>query len=188
MARHLSHVVGFDDAPFAPRHRGDVLVVGAVYSGLKLEGVLSGRIRRDGANATRTLVRLITTSRFAAHIQAVLLQGIAFGGFNVIDVRRLHAAVARPVIAVARHAPDMDAVRSALLENVPGGARKWALIERVGPMEQVAGLYVQRVGISSEQTRALIEGLAVNSALPEPLRTAHLIAGGIALGESRHRP
>ncbi len=188
MGQHLSHVAGFDDAPFPRHHRGDVLVVGAVYAGLRLEGVLSGKVRRDGVNATRVVWRLIEGSRFGAHIQVVLLQGIAFAGFNVIDLHGLHARLKRPVIAVARKPPDMDGVRRALLENVPGGARKWALIERLGPMERAGGVLVQRAGISLEATDALIARLAVNSALPEPLRTAHLIAGGIALGESRHRP
>jgi len=36
--------------------------------------------------------------------------------------------------------------------------------------------------------KRLIERYAVHGHLPEPLRTAHLIAGGIIQGESRHRP
>jgi len=186
--RGHAHVVGFDDAPFHPGHRGDVLVVGTVYAGLRLEGVLSGKVRRDGANATSTLVRLVTRSRFARHLQAVLVQGIALGGFNVIDLYGIHAALGLPVLAVARKPPDMDAVRRALLENVPGGRRKWALIERLGPMERVAGVCVQRAGMSLEEAGRLVHGLAAHSALPEPLRAAHLIAGGVAQGESRHRP
>ena len=52
-------------------------LVGAVFNGLRLEGVLSGRVRRDGANATPALVAMIGRSRFAHHLQVVLLQGIA---------------------------------------------------------------------------------------------------------------
>lgn len=188
MTRRLSHVVGFDDAPFDRAHRGDVLVVGAVYAGLRLEGVLSGKVRRDGANSTRVLVDLITRSRFRAHLQAVLLQGIAFAGFNVVDLHALHEALGVPAIAVARRQPDLAAIRRALLHKVPGGRRKLALIERLGPMEPAAGVYVQRAGISLERTAELIERLAVHSVLPEPLRTAHLIAGGVTQGESRHQP
>ncbi|HXH01706.1 MAG TPA: DUF99 family protein [Candidatus Competibacteraceae bacterium] len=188
MPRHLSHSVGFDDAPFAPGHRGDVPVVGAVFSGLRLEGVLSGRVRRDGANATRVLAELVGRSRFAAHIQVVLLQGIAMAGFNVIDLHALHRLLQRPVLAIARRQPDLAAIQRALHGRIPGGRRKWALIERLGPMEAVAGLFVQRAGLTREESEALIRGLAVNSALPEPLRTAHLIAAGITLGQSsRHR-
>ncbi len=187
MRGRISHVIGFDDAPFARSHRGNVLVIGAVYAGPRLEGVLSGKVRRDGRNATTTLIEIIAHSRFRPHLQAVLLQGIAFAGFNVIDVPALHAALGVPVIVVARRQPDFAAIRRALLHHVRGGARKWALIERLGPMERCAGVYVQRAGISLDDTARLIRRFARHGRLPEPLRTAHLIAGGVASGESRHR-
>lgn len=185
--RRISHVIGFDDAPFDRRHRGDVLVVGAVYAGARLEGVLSGKVRRDGANSTGTLIRLVSRSRFAPQLQAVLVQGIAFAGFNVIDLHGLHQALRIPVLAVARRQPGFAAIRRALLERVRGGRRKWALIERLGPMEPTGGVYVQRAGCTHAQAEELIRRFAVNGALPEPLRTAHLIAGGVTQGESRHR-
>jgi endonuclease V-like protein UPF0215 family len=188
MTRRISHVIGFDDAPFARVHRGDVAVIGAVFAGARLEGVLSGRVRRDGRNSTAVVIDMVRHSRFRAHLQAVLLQGIAFAGFNVVDIHALHAALGVPVIVVARHRPDMAAIRRALATRVPGGARKLRLIERAGPMEPLAGVYVQRAGIAVERTVELLQRLAVYSKLPEPLRTAHLIAGGITTGESRHRP
>ncbi len=187
MTKPLSHVIGFDDAPFARQSRGDVCVIGAVYAGLRLEGILSGKVRRDGVNSTRTLVRMVQDSRFATHLQAVLLQGIALAGFNVIDLDALYQALGVPVIVIARRQPDLHRIKKALLECVPGGRRKWALIEKAGPMEPLAGVYVQRRGIGRRQAQALIEHLAVNSVIPEPLRTAHLVAGGIIEGESRHR-
>jgi hypothetical protein len=183
----FSHCVGFDDAPFAPAHRGDVLVVGAVYTGLRLEGVLSAKVRRDGVNATSTIWQLVTGSRFSSHVQVVLLQGIAFAGFNVVDLPKLHAELGVPVIAVTRRHPNLEAVKRALIDHVRGGKRKWSLIEKLGPMEPVEGVFVQRVGISLDAVSALVQRLAVNSILPEPLRTAHIIAGGVTLGESRHR-
>jgi endonuclease V-like protein UPF0215 family len=183
----FSHVVGFDDAPFERAHRGDVLVVGAVYAGTRLEGVLAGKVRRDGANATRVIADLVCRSRFRAHLQLALLQGIAFAGFNVVDLQALHHAVGIPVLVVGRKRPDLARIRAALLDHVPGGARKWRLIERAGTMEPVAGLYVQRAGIRLDEAARVLRRLAVSAKLPEPLRTAHLVAGGIATGESRHR-
>jgi endonuclease V-like protein UPF0215 family len=49
--RRISRVVVFDDAPFARNHRGDVLVVGAVFAADRLDGVIATKVRRDGANA-----------------------------------------------------------------------------------------------------------------------------------------
>lgn len=187
MARYLSHVIAFDDAPFPRAHRGDVLLIATVYAGTRLEGVLSGRVRRDGVNSTRTIARMVRGSRFAGHLQLVMLQGIAFAGFNVVDIHALHQELGLPVLVVARRAPDMAAVRAALLEKVPGGRRKWRMVERAGPMEPVAGLYVQRAGIDLAQASETLRRLALHGALPEPLRAAHLIAGGVVLGESRHR-
>jgi endonuclease V-like protein UPF0215 family len=187
MRGRLSHVVGFDDAPFERSRRGEVMIIGAVYAGTHLEGVLRGWVRRDGANSTRTLIGLVQRSRFRAHLQAILLQGIALAGFNVVDLRQLHETLGLPVIVIARKAPDLVAIRQALLTRVAGGRRKWRLIEQAGPMEPLAGVFVQRAGIAPEKARELIERLAVHGRIPEPLRVAHLIAGGVTTGESRHR-
>jgi hypothetical protein len=187
-ARGFSHVAGFDDCPFERDHRGDVRVVGAVFTGLSLEGVLCGRVRRDGANATRNIARLVAESKFRRQLQLVMLQGIALAGFNVVDLHDLHRRLELPVLVVTRRRPRLESVREALLQRVPGGARKWALIDRLGPPEPVAGVYVQRVGLSAAQAEEVIRRFAVQGRIPEPLRTAHLIAGGITTGESRGRP
>ena len=188
MGRHWSHVIGFDDGAFDRQHRGDVLLVGAVFASLRLEGVLSGKVRRDGRNATDTIVGLIQRSRFVGHLHAVLLQGVAVAGFNVVDLNRVHSELAVPVIAVARKRPNYTAIRRALLDKVPGGRRKWQLIERLGPMESVASVYVQRIGIGLRDVEQILARFSVHGLLPEPIRVAHLIASGITQGESRHRP
>jgi endonuclease V-like protein UPF0215 family len=116
-----------------------------------------------------------------------MLQGIAVAGFNVFDIHRLHGVLELPVLTITRHAPDLDAVRTALTEKVSGGGKKWRLIEKAGRVESLAGVHVHRAGITREQAVAVIEDFAINSRIPEPLRTAHLIAGGMVQGESRHR-
>lgn len=69
--------MGFDDAPFRADHRGSVLVVGPVYAGERLDGVLSCHVRRDGVNATVRLAARIRQPRFYPQLHAVLLQGMA---------------------------------------------------------------------------------------------------------------
>jgi endonuclease V-like protein UPF0215 family len=188
MARPLtSSVIGFDDFPFLRAHRGDVRVVGTVYTGLRLDGVVSGRIRRDGANATERLARLVLGSKFSPQIKLVMLQGIALGGFNVVDIHGLRRLMNIPVLVIARKAPDLEAIRDALLWGVRGGRRKWKLIESAGHMERVRGVYVQRAGLTLAESGRVIERFAVCGRIPEPLRVAHLIAGGIGAGQSRGR-
>lgn len=98
----LSNAVGFDDAPFHRSHRGNVKIVGAVFAGSRMDGVLTGHIRRDGANAAKNIAALIESSRFREHIRLILLQGVALGGFNVVDANFLHHYLGLPVLVVAR--------------------------------------------------------------------------------------
>lgn len=182
--RALSNVMGFDDAPFVHGHRGDVRLIGVLCARTRLDGVLSGKVRRDGANATDAMVRMIESSPFEDQVRAVLLQGIAVAGFNVVDVHGLAARLGVPVLVVARRAPRMARIRAAL-EKVSGGARKWRLIEAAGPMEALGSVFVQRVGLDRDEAMALLEATTLHGHLPEPLRLAHLIAGGVTTGVSR---
>lgn len=178
----LVHAIGFDDAPFPRQHRGNVPVIGTIYARTTLHGVVSGKVRRDGRNSTGELTRLVNLS--AEHLQLILLQGIALAGFNVLDIQRLSRQTGLPVLVVARRPPGLERIRRALLEKVPGGKRKWHLIVQAGEMEPCAGVYVQRVGLSLTEAQDALNALTVTGKLPEPLRAAHLIAGGIVRGSS----
>lgn len=187
MSRRLSNSIGIDDAPFDRRHRGDVAIVGVVFTRTRLDGVMTGKLRRDGANATTAIATLIEGSPFAAHAQVLLLGGITFAGFNVADIHELHARLSTPVLVLTRKQPRFAVIRETLLEKVPGGARKWALIEKAGAMQPCAGLWVQRAGLDLDQAAQAIEDLTIHGKLPEPVRIAHLVAGGFAEGVSRGR-
>ena len=183
----ITNVVGFDDAPFERSHRGDVRLVGVVCSRTRCDGVLSTRVRRDGVNSTDRMIDLLQGSAFAGHVRAVLLQGIAVAGFNVVDIHRLHASLEVPVLVVTRRQPDLAAMRRALFSRVPGAERKWRLLERAGPLEPLRRVFVQRVGLTVAMARDLLAATTLHGHLPEPLRLAHLIAGGVTTGHSRGR-
>ena len=186
MTRHLTNVVGFDDAPFPRAHRGDVLLVGTVCARTRLDGVLSGRVRRDGANAARAMIAMVRASQFGGHVRAVLLQGIAVAGFNVVDVHTLARELALPVLVVMRRRPDLPSIERALAAR-PGGARKWALVRAAGEIEPLRGIHVQRIGLTRAEAAELLEATTLHGNLPEPLRLAHLIAGGVTTGRSSGR-
>jgi endonuclease V-like protein UPF0215 family len=186
--KRFSNLIGFDDAPFVRNNSGPVPIVGAVYAGLRFDGVLIDRITRDGRDATETLVNMVSQSKFSGHAQLIMLQGVTMAGFNVVDVAQLHGQLGLPILAIARHRPDMTAIRETLLTRISGGSEKWALIEQLGPMEPVGNVFVQRVGLSLDQTAATLERFAIHSHIPEPIRTAHLIAGALVEGQSRGNP
>lgn len=193
MSTPLSNVIGFDDAPFLRSHRGDIMLVGTVCSRTRLDGILTTTIRRDGANSTDRMIDVIQRSPFCEHIRAVLLQGIAVGGFNVVDITRLHETLAIPVLVVSRKKPNMAGVERALFHGGPtktgiaGAERKWRLIQQAGAMEPLREVFVQRAGLTKAEASDLLRVTTLHGNLPEPLRLAHLIAGGVTTGVSRGR-
>ena len=184
-ARRLSNVIGFDDTPFERAYRGPVGLVGTVCSGSRLDIVVRGYVTRDGDDATETMVRLVR-EKSLVHVRGVMLQGITTAGFNVIDIHSLSAALDMPVLVVMRKRPNFELFFRALAK-VPGAAEKRAFIEQAGPPEPLASLWVQRAGLSMEEAQRMLERTTTHGVIPEPLRLAHIIAGGMTTGRSRGR-
>jgi endonuclease V-like protein UPF0215 family len=47
---------------------------------------------------------------------------------------------------------------------------------------------VQRTGLSAGQAAGVLENFCIHGHIPEPVRTAHLIATAVACGQSRGHP
>jgi len=186
--RPFSNVIGFDDAPFPRTHQGPVKVVGAVFADRRLDGVLVGEIEKDGFDAAEKLADLVLGSKFYEHARLIMLQGITMGGFNVVDVFDLYRRLDRPILVIARKAPDLKAIHSALAQHLEGGREKWGMIEAAGAMEPAGDVFIQRVGLTRDQAVATLSQWSIHSRIPEPLRCAHLIAGALVTGQSRKRP
>src|SRR3954471_4110377 len=126
-------VIGFDDVPWRHRRTGAVGVVGAVCAGTRFEGMVYGTVRRDGWRATAALEALLLEGKFLPQIHLVLLDGIALGGFNVVDLPRLARTLPRPCAALMRKLPDLPAMERAA-GRLPRPQARIALLHRAGPI------------------------------------------------------
>jgi uncharacterized protein len=178
--------IGFDDAPFARERGGDVGLAGVVCAGTRFEGLVWGRVRRDGWNATDALARLLVGGKFLPQVHVVLTDGIAFGGLNVVDLEGLAARLGRPCVAVMRRAPDLAAVERAV-RRLPRPDRRLALIARAGPVHRHGPFVFQVRGADPEATGRALARLTDRGLVPEPLRLAHLVAAAVRTGESGGR-
>jgi endonuclease V-like protein UPF0215 family len=178
-------VIGFDDAPFERSVKGKVALVGTVCSGTRLDVVVRGHVEQDGDDATSIMAELVR-EKGLVHVRAVLMKGITVAGFNVIDINALSDRLGMPVLVVMRKRPKLDKFFEAL-ELLPGAAAKRALVEDAGPIEKCGGLWVQRAGLSLDEAATLMQCTTLHGAIPEPLRLAHIIAGGTTRGVSRGR-
>lgn len=186
----MVRVLGVDDAPF-DFEDDRVLVVGTLLRGRSyLEAVLTTEVEVDGTDATDRLVAMVADSRYLEQVRALLLDGIALGGFNIVDIDRLHEETGVPVVTVTRRPPDLDAMRDALKARFDDWTARWELVRR-GELFEVATdhapLHVKTAGLEREEAAELLARTTLRGALPEPLRVAHLVAAGVATGESRGR-
>jgi endonuclease V-like protein UPF0215 family len=185
--RPITNVIGVDDAPFARNSREPVRVVGAVCARTRLDGMVSGWVARNGDDATERIAELLERSQFEGYVRAVLLKGIAVGGFNVIDIHELSARLQVPVVVVVRKLPDYAAMRAALDAIGMTPEDKWQRIQRAGSFRAARDLWVQWAGAPFCDVPPLLAATTLHGKIPEPLRLAHLIAGGVTRGVSRGR-
>ena len=183
--RRLSNVIGFDDAPFVRADRSDVALVGTVCSGTRLDIVVRGSVKRDGWDAADVMAALVR-EKSLVHVRAVLLQGITVAGFNVVDVHGLNAALGIPVLVVMRKRPRMALFLEAM-QALPDFERREALVVAAGPPEPLRDVWIQRAGLTLAEAERLLENTTLHGNIPEPLRLAHIIAGGMTTGKSRGR-
>jgi len=177
-------ILGIDDSPFRKFKKGNILIVGTIFrGGTLLDGILTTKVAIDGDNSTKKLVDMVNNSKFKPQLRCILLNGIALGGFNVIDIKELNQKTKIPVIVVIRKYPDFKKIEETLKKIKK--QHKYKLIQKAGPVEKVDNIYIQRKGITLEKAKHILKLTCTRSLIPEPIRVAHLIAGGIVTGESK---
>lgn len=196
-------ILGIDDSPFKKFVKKDIIVIGTIFrGGYWLEGILSTKVRIDGNNSTKKLIKMINKCKFKPQLRAILLDGIAVGGFNIIDIKELNKKTNIPVIVVVRRKPDVENIKKTLLrigktrkngtffvsQKTSFSAKsKIKLLEKAGNVEKFGKIYCQYKGLKREKVEEILKITCTRSLIPEPIRTAHIIAAGLVLGESKGR-
>ena len=181
-------ILGVDDSPFPSHTTEKVMLVGTVFrAGNWLDGVLSTHIYGDGTDATEKISKMVTNSRNLGQLGVIMLDGITFGGFNLVNVRQIFESTGLPVIVIMRKIPNFEHIKKAL-KRFDDWEDRWANVLEAGEVYKVDNpepIYMQIYGIEREDAEDIIRLSATRSAIPEPLRVAHIIAAGIVTGESK---
>lgn len=179
-------VIGFDDAPFSKERGSSVKISGVVCSDTCFEGMVWGEAKKDGNDATDTIIQLLKSSKFFDQINVVLTDGLAVGGFNMIDLPTLNLALQKPCIAVMRKQPDMDAIDKAL-KNFSDYEQRKQMVIRAGKVFSHNAFYYQVCGCSPEEAAMVLDRVTNNGNVPEALRLAHMIGAAVMTGQSSNR-
>ena len=176
-------VLGVDDGPFTP-HQGYAPVVGVVFrGGYWLDGVLSTKVKVDGFDATDNISSMIVESPHYRQVRVIMLDGVTFGGFNIVNIKELNVLTKLPVIVVTRDKPDFREIHAAL-KNLPRSAERWIAVQDAGQIFEVQTrsggerVYMEICGIQESDARRIVQLTSTRSNIPEALRVAHLVASG----------
>lgn len=185
MVKKEIRVIGIDDSPFEKfSKRKKTLIIGTIFRGGSwLDGVLSTKVTIDGDNSTSELIKMINKCKFKPQLQCILLDGIAFGGFNIIDIEKLNKQTKIPVAVIIRKKPDIQNIKKVLTKI--NKKDKIKLIEKAGIPIKINKIYVQFKGLTLDELKDILKVTCTRSLIPEPIRIAHLIAQGIYFGESK---
>jgi endonuclease V-like protein UPF0215 family len=186
-------VLGIDDGPFKPRSKEQVLLVGTIFRGGQwLDGILSTHIEVDGTDATQKIADMVNRTRHKDQLRVIMTSGVTFAGFNVADISEIFKRTRLPVISVSRKCPDLDSVKRAL-QNLADWRERWEILKSAGKIYTVrikrgeAPVHMQLAGIKRTDAEEIVRSITTRGLMPEPLRTAHLIARGVVSGESMGR-
>ncbi len=181
-------ILGVDDAPFPPHTKNNVMLIGTIFrGGTWLDGVLRTYIKGDGIDSTAKIIKMVNDSRHKDQIGVIMLDGITFGGFNIVNINEIFDKTGIPLIVIMRKFPNFEKIKKALM-RFEDCKERWALIQETGTVYKIENkepLYIQICGIDLEDAREIVDIATTRSAIPEPIRVAHLIGAGVVTGESK---
>jgi endonuclease V-like protein UPF0215 family len=177
-------ILGVEDGSFDTFNRDtgcQTLLCGVLMEGDTIVCICQRKITIDGLDATDKLVSLMK----GLDIDVIILGGITFGGFNVIDPKIIHSKTGIPVVVYSGKRPDNNAVLAALKKHFPDWNTRWNIIIGAGKIysaqifENSPEIYYEAIGCNFEWAKKILKKSAKINRIPEPVRVSRIIARGL---------
>ena len=178
-------VVGVEDGGFSRKLQGcgiqKALFICALLRGTWINDLQADMITVDGLDATEKLTSMLHRWSF----DAVMLAGVSFVGFNLVDPTIVFEEFGNPVIVISRTKPNNVAVKNALRRHFEDWRIRWGVFEKLGSVYEVVSMpaeppvYVEVVGAELDWASRLIRATSVCCRVPEPISVARLVARGL---------
>ena len=179
----IQRLVGVEDGSFDAFLPGQTTLLCAVcMAGDRVEWVRLGRVKVDGREVTSVLLSMLRGERF----DALILGGISFAGFDVVDPQVLHREFGAPVVVYSPELPNSSSMLAALKVNFPDWEERWAPINKIGDVYSTvtkAGeppVFFEVTGCTREEAEGILLTSVSLTRTPEPVRVAGIIARGLS--------
>ncbi|MEM7819245.1 MAG: DUF99 family protein [Candidatus Aenigmatarchaeota archaeon] len=179
MIKKEIRIIAWDDCRFRFKSK-KVRIIGVIFrGGLFLDGLLSTIINKDGNDATDKIINSILYSRHYNQLSIIMLDGISFAGFNLVDIKELNKKTKLPVIVVQRKKPNMKKFINAL--NIFSDSKKRKeIVKKAGKIYKYDKIFYQKYGLSINECNEILKITCTRANIPEPIRVAHIIASGLS--------
>ncbi|MCX6798679.1 MAG: DUF99 family protein, partial [Candidatus Diapherotrites archaeon] len=166
--KQLLRVIAIDDGYFKPKTKGSTILVGVVsrLDG-RVEGILTSAVKVDALDSTNAIAKMVRASKFDKQAAFVLLSGLNFAGFNIVDLPALSRRLGIPCIAVMRKQPNMQKI-SAALSRFRDNKKRMALIKKAGEIHKGDSVLFQFAGTDEKTARMVLRKTRMHSNIPEP--------------------
>ncbi|KYK29763.1 hypothetical protein AYK20_00065 [Thermoplasmatales archaeon SG8-52-1] len=180
-------LLGVDDSPFTFTDKFATIIGVIMRGGNYLECVIKNKVTIDGDDATSVCKDMIKNTKHRKQLKAMLLDGIALGGFNIVDINEIYKSTNLPVITITRDKPNFNKMEEALKKNFIDWEKRLNIIKN-GDIHEILTshnpIYIKCSGINIKEAKEIIKISTIRGVIPEPIRVAHLISSGIIRGES----
>lgn len=174
-------VLAIEDGCFTVgRHfLSEALLIGVVMDGFLLKDIYIDTVQVDGLDATDKALTFISK---AGLLDFILLHGVPYAGFNLIDAHKLYEETSYPVLCILDRKPNIQRVKKALEKRFLDWQERLRVLEKTNPVElslNYVKLIVAVQGLTLEEASKLLKETTLLGKMPEPLRVAKIIAKGL---------
>lgn len=178
-------LVGVDDGKFHAFMREKIqytILCAVLMQNQKILDIKLSKIQVDGFDATEKLIYIL--EKFSA--DAVILSGITFAGFNIIDPFQIYKKYNMPIIIISTKKPNNFSMLKALRSHFHDWMERWEIIENLGSIYSTITkpgdpeIYFEVIGENSVWAEMVLRECSRLCRIPEPVRVAGIIAKSIS--------
>jgi len=179
------YIEAYDDGFFPVFYkggRGTTVIAGVeVNSELVVSRLGITSVRVDQGASQRAIIEI--SKKFNGSI--IILDGVTYAGFDVVDPRILASTTGKGVIVVFQYPLNLQRIKNALYEHFEDWKERYRVIEEVYSESMYYNtpwkpIRINITGISREEAFNVVKNTCIYSPIPEPLRIADKIASTIA--------
>jgi endonuclease V-like protein UPF0215 family len=130
-----------------------------------------------------TICQLLIGKKFLPQLHLILLDGIGFGGFNLVDLPQLAQRLKLPCVAMMRKPPNLAKMKLAM-SRLPNYEERLLILAQAGKIYAYPPFFFQVYGEQPEVIAQALIQLTDRGKVPEALRLAHLVGAAVINGQS----